>query len=330
MAEHREIHSVKHLKDNVILIVAENAINQGILFDYLHGFGFGVLVAENGESALAMAEMSRPDMILLDAILPGINGFETCRRLKANKLTQDIPVIFITAQANTVDKVRAFSLGAIDYITKPIQSEEVLARVRTHLTLQNLQQSLVENNARLKKEIVQREKLIAELDAFAHTVAHDLKNPLGVTINYAQFLSRYSEKLSVEDLGKYADTIIQNGLKMKNIIDELLLLASVRTEEVVLEPLDMAGIVLEAQSRLTYMIEESNAEIIMPESWPVSWGYGPWVEEVWANYLSNAIKYGGQPPRLKMGATVLQEENLVHYGIQDYGHGLSVEAQASM
>jgi signal transduction histidine kinase len=332
MKEIQDIPDLRHPENYVILIVAKTTSdNQGVLFDYLHGFGYKVLVAGNGESALAMAEMSRPDIILLDVILPGIDGFETCRRLKANGITKNIPVIFITSLDNIVDKVRAFSLGAIDYITKPIQSEEVLARVKTHLTVQDLQQSMEENNARLQQEVLQREKLIAELDAFAHTVAHDLKNPLGVTINYAQFLSKFSETLSKEDLDQYSSIIIQNGLKMKNIIDELLLLASVRTEEVALEPLNnMDNIVSEAQNRLAYMIEESDAEIIVPESWPVSYGYGPWVEEVWANYLSNAIKYGGEPPRVELGATVLDEDNLVQYWVQDNGDGLSAEAQEKL
>ncbi|MCP4370597.1 MAG: response regulator, partial [Deltaproteobacteria bacterium] len=172
MEKAKDIPNPRHLENHVILIVAQSAANKGVMFDYLHGFGFKVLIADDGESALAMAEMSRPDIILLDVILPGIDGFETCRRLKANKFTQNIPVIFITAMDGVVDKIRGFSLGAVDYITKPIQSEEVLARLRTHLTMQDLQLSLEEKNLRLQEEIIQREKLIAELDAFAHTVAH--------------------------------------------------------------------------------------------------------------------------------------------------------------
>ena len=326
----KDIPNIKHPENYIILIVSQTATNQGLLYDYLHGFGYKVLAAQDGESALAMAEMSQPDIILLDVILPGIDGFETCRRLKENKFTRDIPIIFITALDNIVDKVRAFSLGAIDYITKPLQSEEVLARVRTHLTIQDLQQSLAEQNTRLHDEVIQKEKLIAELDAFAHTVAHDLKNPLGVTISYGQFLGKFSTKLSLEDLEKYAEIIAQNGLKMKNIIDELLLLASVRTEEVELKPLDMTDIVAEAQTRLGYMIEESQAEVIVPENWPLSWGYGPWVEEVWTNYLSNAIKYGGEPPIVELGATILEAEGLVQYWVHDNGEGLTSEAQAQL
>jgi two-component system sensor histidine kinase/response regulator len=312
-------------ENNAILIVGDIA-NIGVLFDYLRGFGFRVLAVDDGESALQITEHARPDIILLDVMLPGIDGFETCRRLKERETTQNIPVIFITALANTIDKVRAFALGAVDYVTKPIQSEEVLARVRTHLTIQNLQRRLEEKNARLQKEIAERERLIEELDAFAHTVAHDLKNPLGVSINYARFLSKYCTEMGVEELQKYSQRIVRSGQKMNDIIEALLLLASVRKEEVDLRPLNMAHIVTEAQSRLAYMIRQYQAEIILPAGWPTALGYGPWVEEVWVNYLSNGIKYGGQPPRLELGATS-QADGMLQFWVRDNGDGLMPEDQ---
>lgn len=311
---------------NAILIVGDIA-NIGVLFDYLRGFGFRVLAVDDGESALQITEHARPDIILLDVMLPGIDGFETCRRLKERETTQNIPVIFITALANTIDKVRAFALGAVDYVTKPIQSEEVLARVRTHLTIQNLQRRLEEKNARLQKEIAERERLIEELDAFAHTVAHDLKNPLGVSINYARFLSKYCTEMGVEELQKYSQRIVRSGQKMNDIIEALLLLASVRKEEVDLKPLNMAHIVTEAQSRLAYMIRQYQAEFILPAGWPTALGYGPWVEEVWVNYLSNGIKYGGQPPRLELGATS-QADGMLQFWVRDNGDGLMPGDQA--
>jgi two-component system sensor histidine kinase/response regulator len=313
-------------ENNAILIVGDIA-NIGVLFDYLRGFGFRVLAVDDGESALQITEHARPDIILLDVMLPGIDGFETCRRLKERETTQNIPVIFITALANTIDKVRAFALGAVDYVTKPIQSEEVLARVRTHLTIQNLQRRLEEKNARLQKEIAERERLIEELDAFAHTVAHDLKNPLGVSINYARFLSKYCTEMGVEELQKYSQRIVRSGQKMNDIIEALLLLASVRKEEVDLKPLNMAHIVTEAQSRLAYMIRQYQAEIILPAGWPTALGYGPWIEEVWVNYLSNGIKYGGQPPRLELGATS-QADGMLQFWVRDNGDGLMPEDQA--
>ncbi len=324
----KNISKVKNPENYLILIIEETKYS-GMLFQYLHGYGFKVLMADDGESALTMTAMSNPDIILLDVALPGINGFETCRRLKAKENTKNIPVIFIASLANTVDKLRGFSLGAVDYITKPIQTEEVLARLKTHLTLQDLQRTLKENNARLREEIIQREKLIAELDSFAHTVAHDLKNPLGVTINYAHFLHKYSDGMDLDNIKQYSDVIFRNGHKMSNIIDELLLLASVRTEDVNLKPLDMAEIVDEAQQRLSYVIAESKAKLTLPDEWPSSQGYGPWVEEVWANYISNAVKYGGDPPEMELGATV-HNNGTVQFWVHDNGAGLSPEDQSML
>lgn len=165
------------LPNSTVLIVADNSSQQNLLSDYLIGFGLNLLVANTGENGLTMAQNRRPDIILLDTDLPGLNGFETCRQLKNNETTRRIPIIFMTALDSTVDRIRGLTLGAVDYITKPIQSEEVVARLKTHLTIQKLQDELEERNASLHEEINRREDLIAELDSFAHTVAHDLKIP---------------------------------------------------------------------------------------------------------------------------------------------------------
>lgn len=139
-----------------ILVVDDNPANLDIISDYLKGFGFRILVALNGESALQKALLGRPDLILLDVLLPGIDGFETCRRLKANEALQDIPVIYMSALIDTVDKVRGFQTGAVDYLTKPLQYEEVLVRVKTHLALHAMQKQLLSQNAQLQQEIIER------------------------------------------------------------------------------------------------------------------------------------------------------------------------------
>ncbi len=134
-----------------------------------------------------------------------------------------------------------------------------------------------------------------ELDAFAHTVAHDLQNPLGLVIGFAEALEQDHATMPDDELSRYLHTIARSVRRVSSIVDELLLLSEVPKMEVQARPLDMARIVAEAQRRLTHMIEEYQAEIISPETWSVALGYGPWVEGVWVNYLNNAIKYGGQP-----------------------------------
>ncbi|MCB0166100.1 MAG: hybrid sensor histidine kinase/response regulator, partial [Anaerolineae bacterium] len=306
------------LPNSTVLIVADNSSQQNLLSDYLIGFGLNLVLANTGESGLVLAQNHRPDIILLDTDLPGLNGFETCRQLKNNEATRRIPIIFMTVLDSTVDRIRGLTLGAVDYITKPIQSEEVVARLKTHLTIQKLQNELEERNASLHGEINRREELIAELDSFAHTVAHDLKNPIGVTMTHAQFLCKYGSRLSPEEFQKYANVIVQTGRKMSNIIDELLMLASVRTEKIAPKPLDMAEIIEETQARLAHLIEENQVDFITPSNWPIAWGYAPWIEEVWINYCSNAIKYGGRPPIVELGSSIQQDDS-IKFWVRDNG-----------
>ncbi len=144
-----------------ILVVDDEPHNIGVLYNCLYKAGFKVLVAEDGETALEQADYSKPDLILLDILMPGMDGFETCRRLKKNKATQEIPIIFISAKTEAVDKVEGLEIGAADYITKPFQAEEVVARVNKHLTVSKLRKQLEVQNAQLQEHVHHLESLAA-------------------------------------------------------------------------------------------------------------------------------------------------------------------------
>lgn len=147
---------IEDRKKGSILLIDDTTANLEILIDFFTNQGFTVSVAVDGESAIEQLKQDHPDLILLDVMMPGIDGFETCRRLKANAHTADIPVIFMTALSETVDKLTGFSVGGVDYVTKPIQHEEVLARVNAHLTLRSLQKQLQEANAMLEQRVAER------------------------------------------------------------------------------------------------------------------------------------------------------------------------------
>jgi signal transduction histidine kinase len=133
--------------------------------------------------------------------------------------------------------------------------------------------------------------------------------------------------MTEDKVREYLQLIMESGYKLKEIINSLLLLAGVnRMETVEIRPLDMGDVVYSAQARLTAMIDEHSAEIIMPPRWPKALGYAPWVEEIWANYLSNALKYGGTPPRIEFGAEPC-DDGQVRFWIRDNGQGLSPEDQ---
>lgn len=166
----------------------------------------------------------------------------------------------------------------------------------------------------------------AELDAFAHTVAHDLKNPLSTVVGYSDYLVSRYDRTSDEKRLDVLNTITRQGQRMGSIIDELLLLASLRQHDsVALGPLNMASIVTDVMERLTLAIEERQAQITLPETWPVARGYAAWVQEIWANYLSNAIKYGGSPPHVGLGWEALDKE--FRFWVRDNGAGLTPEEQ---
>lgn len=195
---------------------------------------------------------------------------------------------------------------------RALLQEEIERRVQAETALR---QSNTELQARNK-----------ELDAFAHTVAHDLKNPLGVITSYGEILTDASLTMSPEQLELIFKELQKSGRKAANIIEELLLLASIRKEALKLRSLDMAQIVEGAQQRINLMIQEYQAEIICPQNWPQAQGYAPWVEEIWVNYLSNGLKYGGKPPRLELGGT-LQENDMIRFWVRDNGPGLPPEVQ---
>ncbi|MCP4539311.1 MAG: response regulator [Chloroflexi bacterium] len=506
-----------------ILIVDDNPINVHLLSHMLEHQGYKIQTADSGHHALKSIRANPPDLILLDIMMPDMDGYEVCKQLKDVEQTRDTPIIFISALDATKNKIRGFEVGGVDYITKPFQFAEVLARVAIHLTLRNMQKKLEEQNLKLEQEIRERvraeeqlwqrnrelttlyeastimksnlsldvvlknvamqmthalnasgctlslwhrernqvETLVdysevwnedeldspgtmydlgdypvtrqaletgqpiviqsddsennmatkiallaeqhvqtlfmlpltvqnhtvglvelneaakkrdytqdeirlaqslaiqaavaihnaqlyeqvkqqretlrqyttdletqnAELDAFAHTVAHDLKNPLTALITTGFLLENHFTTLSQEDIRLHTRMVTQNGRMMNNIIDELLLLASVREiDEIDTQQLDMGDIVTNAQNRLAFSVEEQQAEIILPNNWPIALGYGPWIEEVWANYISNAIKYGGQQPRIELGGT-LTADGWVRFWVRDNGLGLTPEEQ---
>ncbi len=305
-----------------ILVVDDSPVNLRLLTQILSTRGYKVRPVPGGVLALEAAQAAPPDLILLDVNMPDLNGYEVCARLKADPRTHDVPVLFISALDDVDSKIKAFTAGGVDYITKPFQVEEVAARVRTHLALRNLQKQLLAANADLQTRN-------AELDAFAHTVAHDLKNALNTVMGHAELLAEDLQTVPAAALVPSVRAINRMGHKMNNVIEELMLLAGVRSQAVTLAPLDMATIVAEALERLEYMLHDAHAEVLTPSHWPIALGYGPWVEEVWVNYISNAVKYGGQPPRIELGSA-LEENGMVRFWVRDNGAGLLEEEQARL
>lgn len=191
-----------------ILLVDDNPNNLKVLKEAIQGYGWKALMATDGESAIEQTEYAQPDLILLDVMMPGIDGFETCRRLKANAITQNIPVIFMTALSDTTDKVKGLEIGAVDYITKPFQQEEVIARLKLHLKLsyltRTLEERVQERTAELTQsleklqqtqlQLIQSEKM-STLGQLVAGIGHEINNPIGFISGNCSYIEEYIQDI---------------------------------------------------------------------------------------------------------------------------------------
>ena len=198
----------QHKRQSVVLIVDDSPTSRAVLSDALTESDFQVNVAHDGESALKQINKQLPDLILLDVMMPGLDGFDTCMKLKENPITSDIPVIFMTALSDSVDKVKGLQLGAVDYIIKPLQKEEVLARVRVHIKLYNLtrtlEQRVEERTAELSQalrdlqqaqvQLIQSEKM-SSLGQLLAGIAHEINNPVNFIYGNVDYAVEYINDL---------------------------------------------------------------------------------------------------------------------------------------
>ena len=209
-----------------ILIVDDNPTNLSVLSEALGGAGFRFRVAIDGKSALTLVERNQPELILLDVQMPGIDGFETCRRLKENPATASIPIIFTTALADTESKAKGFALGAVDYIPKPFDQGEVMARVKVHLQLKHMTESLEEQvrsrTTALQKaqiQLVQQEKL-SSLGEMIAGIGHELNNPINFIVSNIEPLQEHITGVS-EILNLYQQEYARPSPKLKDAIEDL-------------------------------------------------------------------------------------------------------------
>jgi len=201
---------------STVLIVDDTPDNLGVLSEWLEESGVETMTALSGGRALELVKHAKPDLILLDVLMPNVDGFETCLQLKENPDTRNIPVIFITALMDTASKVKGFSTGAVDYVAKPVQREEVLARVHTHLTISRLQRQLAEQNTELQRRN-------ATLNEFTRAAAHDLFPPLKVIMEAAKTLRVEFDSMNKKDITKQINKIDESSNKMVGVILDTLL-----------------------------------------------------------------------------------------------------------
>jgi two-component system sensor histidine kinase/response regulator len=289
-----------------ILIVDDTPANISVLLDALAGTGHQLLVAEDGEDALEQMTRSVPDLILLDVMMPGIDGYETCRRLKSRPETRDIPVIFMTALHDTSEKVKAFGAGAVDYITKPVQHEEALARIQAHLTLRRLQREL--------------ERELALKERFMRIAAHDLRNPLCLILISGEMARR---KGAAGPLAEQLENIDNSARQMRRIIDTFLSGqrgTGMDGGQPGRADLNLIAAAVKAQNapaaeRKAITVELQLAEPMPPVACDPGHAY-----QALTNYLSNALKFLPADGRVMVRTTV--DETRARCEVVDSGPGV--------
>lgn len=306
-----------------ILVVDDKPENLELLVSMLEKHDFRIRPAINGEMALRAAFNSPPDLILLDISMPEMNGYEVCLALKENELTNDIPVLFVSAFDDPIDKVQAFAAGGVDYITKPFHLEEVLARIQTHLTLYHQRLEI----KALREQERQHFLHVSQLkDQFVRTVSHDLKNPLSVINAYASLIKA---KLSADADPKILDYVarVEDGVaKMTTLIHDLLDLSKIEEgEELILEDVRL-GEFLQFQYwdfkisasqkhiKLTFVPPDEHLTVPINQ---VRMG------QVISNLLSNAVKY--TPEGGTIDLTAIAENANVVISVRDTGLGIPEE-----
>lgn len=309
----------------LILIVDDDPQNLRLLNLVLSEAGYAVAVATGAAVCFKALEKRRPDLILCDVIMPDIDGYEVCRRLKALPEYRDIPLIFLSSRIDTEDLLLGFEVGAVDYVTKPFNKSELLARVRTHTELKQARDTILEYTHQLESLNLQLKALDAEKNHFLGIVAHDLKNPLTTILMSAEMVEERAERLKPAAVAEYMQMIQRNATRIRTIIMNLLDVKRIESGKIAvdLKPFDLrdfATRLIETyhenaeRKRIRLVLEapESPVQLISDENI---------VFQIGDNLLSNALKYSPADR-----CVFLKLENLgqqVCFSVRDQGPGFT-------
>lgn len=270
-----------------ILIVDDASKNIQVVASILKQKGYQMSFARNGKTALSHTETTTFDLILLDIMMPEMDGYEVCERLKKNPGTKDIPVIFLTAKTDTESVLKGFELGAVDYVTKPFNAAELLARVKTHLELKWAKEDLRNSRDQLQE-------LNATKDKFFSIIAHDLRNPFNALISGSEMLVHYFEELEQEQIKEFIGEINMASKQAFNLLGNLLEWARSQTGRILYSPekIKIDEIVQENMDLLEQNAKEKNIHLANEvEAETFAYADKDMITTVVRNIMANALKY---------------------------------------
>ncbi len=283
-----------------ILIVDDNAANLSVVADYLEEFDFLIMTARNGEKGIEQARRGRPDIILLDVMMPKVNGFEVCQRLKHDDITKDIPVLFMTALTDIKDQLKGFAVGGVDYITKPVQREVVLARVRTHLRLRAQQQKLQQQAIELEQAWHMAEEARAGAEranqaksTFLANMSHELRTPLNAILGFARIMARDPH---TDEEQENLVIIQHSGEHLLTLINQVLDLSKIEAGRITLneKKFDLHRLLDDLKGMFSLRAQTNGLQLVFERAEDVPrWIHTDEVKlrQVLINLLNNAIKF---------------------------------------
>ncbi|MBE9126514.1 MULTISPECIES: sensor histidine kinase [unclassified Coleofasciculus] len=316
-----------------ILLVDDQPDNLRLLSITLIDAGYNVKNAISAQMALIGIQTTLPELILLDIMMPTTNGYQLCQQLKADARTQEIPIIFLSALDNDLDKVKAFELGGADYITKPFQVQEVLARVKNQLTIVRQQQQIIEQNLYLQELNTKLRRSNTDLEQFASIVSHDLRSPLQTLKMFAQLLTQKYKSHLDKKANHYISRILEAGDRMEQLIQDLLNYARIEANAIEFKSID-CNTVLELVLENLELELDSTKSVITTQKLPTVLGNLTQLTQLFQNLICNAIKFHrpqvspqikiSVEPRKKnsdlIGTEAENEEWL--FGVHDNGIGI--------
>ena len=322
----------KTIKSN-ILVVDDSAENLRILSSMLTEEGFAVRCARSGLMALTTLQSTRADLVLLDIKMPQMSGYEVCEHLKADPVTREIPVVFISALDEAVDKVRAFQLGGADYITKPFELPEVLARIENQITISRLRTQLQNQQRKLLRQNQELMRSNRELEQFAHVMSHDLKQPLQSFLFAIGLVEKCCQTNTNPKVFEYLKRLRDTSGTMQKLIDSLLDYARVGNEELAIEEVSCEVILAMVLDNLQVVISD-RAATIRHDSLPKVIADRNQLMQLFHHLLANALKFQppGNKPEINITVNFLPQdyaERTVNFGYSQLGIYDNQETQKS-
>lgn len=300
---------MKDIEKNVILVVDDEPTNLKVLHKVLTENNFEVLVLQDGQTALELLNKRRVDLILLDIIMPEMDGFEVAEKIKSQSRISEIPIIFMSALSDTANKVKGFKAGAIDYLTKPFQKEEILARIKTHLDLRRHQFELAEINAH-------KDKLFSIL-------SHDLRSPFASIIELGRMLSMIEDDIEISEVREIGEKITESGSNTLKLLENLLAWSRVQQEShIKLNETNLYAHLLE--SIVLYKEQMHSKDIVVEND--INKNTYVLAEEnmlntIIRNIISNAVKFSY--PDSKIYIKAFDADEYLVLSIRDEGAGIS-------